>query len=114
MRYEEREKVVYDVSCGDARDVSVIVCGCNFDDVCATGWWKLTLVRKVRGLLLRLRTYTKLRPARPRMIRLTSRVVQPPASGVPATNKIEISGSAARARAVVFCTHLLVPSQGLP
>ena len=31
-------------------------------------------------------TYTKLRPARPRMIRLTSRVVKPPASGVPAAN----------------------------
>jgi hypothetical protein len=36
-RYEEREEVVYDVSCGDACDVSVIVCGCDFDDVCATG-----------------------------------------------------------------------------
>ena len=31
--------------------------------------------------------YTKFRPARPRMIRLTSRVVQPPASGVPAIHK---------------------------
>lgn len=29
-------------------------------------------------------TYTKFNPARPRMIRLTSLLVQPPASGVPA------------------------------
>jgi hypothetical protein len=36
-RYEERQKVVYDVSCGNACDVSVIVCRCDFDDVCATG-----------------------------------------------------------------------------
>lgn len=36
-RYEEREEVVYDVSRGNACDVSVIVCGCDFDDVCATG-----------------------------------------------------------------------------
>ena len=33
-------------------------------------------------------TDTKLRPARPRIIRFTSRVVQPPASGVPAENAI--------------------------
>lgn len=35
--YEEREKVVNDVSCGNACDVGVIVCGCDFDDVRAPG-----------------------------------------------------------------------------
>jgi len=36
-RYEEREKAMYDVCCGNACDVSVIVSGCDFHDVCATG-----------------------------------------------------------------------------
>jgi len=34
-RYEEGKKVVHDVGRGDARDISVIVSGCDFDDVCA-------------------------------------------------------------------------------
>ncbi len=49
-RYEEREEALYDVSCGEACDVSEIVRG------------KYTLVREIRGLLLSLRNdlaYTK-------------------------------------------------------
>lgn len=41
--------------------------------------------------------YTKFRPARPRMIRFTSRVVHPPASGVPAV-KVE-------KKQLQICTH---------
>lgn len=50
-RYEEREKVVYDVSCGNACDVSVIVCRCNFDDVCATRGDRSKTLRESCGLL---------------------------------------------------------------
>jgi hypothetical protein len=32
-RYEERKEIVHDVGCGDARDIGVVVGGCNFDDV---------------------------------------------------------------------------------
>jgi len=34
-RYEEGKKVVHDVGRGDACDISVVVSGCDFDDVCA-------------------------------------------------------------------------------
>jgi hypothetical protein len=35
-RHEERKKIVYDIGGGDARDISVIVCWCDFNDVRAT------------------------------------------------------------------------------
>jgi hypothetical protein len=35
-RHKERKKIVYDIGGGDARDISVVVCRCDFDDVRAT------------------------------------------------------------------------------
>lgn len=55
-------------------------------------------------------SYTKLSPARPRMIRLTSRVVHPPASGVPAVNLVITKG---KINTVLFKAHSLGPNQGL-
>jgi hypothetical protein len=84
-----------DVGRGDARDIGMVVGRCNFDNVGPSEWRRKhrTCDRKLRegrgGADLKFKTYTKLRPARPRMMRLTSRVVQPPTSGVPATNQKE-------------------------
>lgn len=50
----------------------------NFDDVGAT------VEKSAEYGSDRERTYTKLSPAKPRIIRFISRVVHPPASGVPA------------------------------
>ncbi len=108
-RYEEREEALYDVSCGEACDVSEIVRG------------RYTLVREIRGLLLSLRNdlaYTKFE-ARQAADHLLDLARRPPAclsSGVPTTNKRSFQkvryGSGGIRKTGIALTSLLL--RGLP
>ena len=55
----------------------MVVCRCYFDDVCAA------VGKSGRVGTEDTRMYMMLSPAKPRRMRFTSRVVHPPASGVP-------------------------------
>ena len=96
---------MYDVSCGNACDVSVIVCGCDFDDVCATG----RSVREICGLLQFAKTVDVHKIEAPEAADDPLDLARRPTTCLRSSGyklkKKKFSGSPVRDHTFVFCAH---------